>query len=281
MATFRTSDGLTLYYEVTGSGPPLLCLAGLTRNSRDFDPLRAALPGVQIITLDYRGRGLSEFDADAHNYNVLREARDAVDLIAHLGLGRVTLLGTSRGGLIAMAMAARHPETLSGVVLNDVGPEIGPAGIARIMEYLGQAPQVRDLDAAARQMQAENAHSFPGVPFDVWRQQAEAQFRATDAGLALRYDPRLRQAILEQAASEAAPDLWLFFDALKTLPVGLLRGANSDILLPETVAEMRRRHPGLIVSEVPDRGHVPFLDEPQSLDVIRAILAEAECLTLT
>ena len=85
----------------------------------------------------------------------------------------------------------------------------------------------------------------------------------------------------EQAASEKAPDLWLFFEALKRLPVGLLHGVNSDILLPETVAEMRRRHPGLIVGEVPDRGHVPFLDEPQCLDVIRAVLAEAECLTLT
>lgn len=281
MATFRTSDGLTLYYEVTGTGAPLLCLAGLTRNSRDFDPLRATLPDAQIITLDYRGRGLSEFDAESHNYNVLREGRDALELITHLGLDRVTLLGTSRGGLIGMALAASHPERLSGVILNDVGPEVSPHGLARIMDYLGEPPRQRDLDSAARHMQQDNAQAFPGVPFPVWRQQAEAQYRETDEGLALRYDPRLRHAILEQVASEKAPDLWLFFEALKTLPVGLLHGVNSDILLPETVAEMRRRHPGLIVAEVPDRGHVPFLDEPQSLEVIRAILAEAECLTLT
>ena len=240
-----------------------------------------SLDGVQVIALDYRGRGLSEFDEDYLNYNVLREGRDVLDLIGHLGLDNVTLLGTSRGGLIAMALAASHPEKLAGVILNDVGPEVCPGGIARIMEYLGRPPQVPDLDAAAQEMQQHHARTFPGVPLQVWRQQAEAQFRETSDGLALRYDPQLRHAILEQAASEKAPDLWLFFEALKRLPVGLLHGVNSDILLPETVAEMRRRHPGLIVGEVPDRGHVPFLDEPQCLDVIRAVLAEAECLTLT
>ncbi|MAC79743.1 MAG: alpha/beta hydrolase [Rhodobacteraceae bacterium] len=281
MATFRTSDGLTLYYEQTGSGPALLCLAGLTRNSRDFDPLRAALPDAQIITLDYRGRGLSEFDEDYLNYNVLREARDAVDLLNHLGLDRATVLGTSRGGLVAMEMAARYRDRLAGVILNDVGPEVSPAGIARIMDYLGRPPQQRTLDAAAVQMQQAHARDFPGLPLARWRQQVAAQFRETDDGLALRYDRHLRQAILEQAASEKAPDMWLFFEALKSVPAGLLHGVNSDILLPETVAEMRRRHPGLIVGEVPDRGHVPFLDEPQSLDVIRAVLTEAECLTLT
>lgn len=281
MATFRTSDGLTLYYETTGSGPALLCLSGLTRNSRDFDPLRAALTDVRIITLDYRGRGLSEFDEDYLNYNVLREARDAVELMTHLDLERATVLGTSRGGLIAMEIAARYRDRLSGVILNDVGPELGPAGMARIMEYLGRPPRQRTLDDAAAQMQQAHARDFPGLPIEVWRQQVAAQFRETDDGLALRYDPHLRQAILEQAASEKAPDLWLFFEALKSVPVGLLHGVNSDILLPETVAEMRRRHPGLIVGEVPGRGHVPFLDEPQSLEVIRAVLAEAECLTLT
>ncbi|MEM8731123.1 MAG: alpha/beta hydrolase [Pseudomonadota bacterium] len=281
MATFRTSDGLTLYYEVTGSGRPLLCLAGLTRNSRDFDPLRRVLTDARIITMDYRGRGLSEFDPVPLNYNVLREGRDALELIGHLGLDRATVLGTSRGGLIAMALAASHPEVLAGVILNDVGPEVGPGGIARIMEYLGRPPLSMTLDAAA--LEAKNAHakSFPNVPLKTWREHVEAQFRQTETGLALRYDVQLRHAILEQVASEKAPDLWLFFEALKTLPVGLIHGVNSDILLPETVAEMRRRHPGMSFAGVPDRGHVPFLDEPDSLRIIRAVLAEAECLTLT
>lgn len=281
MATFRTNDGLTLYYEDSGKGQPLLCLAGLTRNCRDFDPLRAALPGVRVIALDYRGRGLSEFDGDYLNYNILRESRDALGLMDHLGLETATVLGTSRGGLIAMELAASHAERLSGVILNDVGPELGAAGLARIMQYLGEPPQHPDFESAARAMQAEHAAEFPSVSLSVWRRQAEAQFRETETGLALRYDPRLRRAVLEQAASEKAPDLWLLFNALKSLPVGLLHGANSDILRPETVAEMRRRHPGLMVADVADRGHVPFLDEPQSLELIRAILAEAECLTLT
>ncbi len=281
MATFRTNDGLTLYYEDAGKGQPLLCLAGLTRNCRDFDPLRAALPGVRMITMDYRGRGLSEFDGDYLNYNILREARDALGLLDHLGLDQVTALGTSRGGLIAMEMAARQPDLLAGVILNDVGPELNAPGLARIMAALGEAPEQRDLDEAARAMQAENAPAFPGVPLSAWRRQAEAQFRETETGLALRYDPQLRRAVLEQAAADMAPDLWLLFKGLKSLPTGLLHGVNSDILRSETVAEMRRRHPGLMVAEVADRGHVPFLDEPQSLELIRAVLAEAECLTLT
>lgn len=281
MATFRTNDGLTLYYEDAGKGQPLLCLAGLTRNCRDFDPLRAALPGTRIIAMDYRGRGLSEFDSDFLNYNILREARDAIELLAHLRLDQVTVLGTSRGGLIAMEMAARRPELLAGVILNDVGPELSAIGLARIMAGLGEPPKARHLDAAARDMQAENAARFPGVPLSAWRRQAEAQFRETETGLALRYDLKLRRAVLEQAAADTAPDLWMLFKALKSLPAGLLHGVNSDILGAETVAEMRRRHPGLMVADVADRGHVPFLDEPQSLELIRAILAEAECLTLT
>ncbi len=275
MADFVTSDGLRLHYEDNGTGKPLLCLAGLTRNSRDFDPLRDTLPDVRIVTMDYRGRGLSDYDADFLNYNVLREGRDAVELLDHLGLETVTVLGTSRGGLIAMELAASHPDRLSGAILNDVGPEVGPAGIARIMQFLGMPSAVHTLDEMAQLLKAGHDGQFPGVPLAVWQRQAAAQFRETADGLDMLYDAHLRTAILEQAANQAMPDLWLFFEALKTMPTAVLRGANSDILLPETVEEMQRRHPGLLVSTVPDRGHVPFLDEPECLDTIRAILKEA------
>ena len=117
---------------------------------------------------------------------------------------------------------------------------------------------------------------FPGVPLEVWRKQAEYQYRPTEGRLELRYDPNLHKALLEQAATEATPDMWMFFKALRDLPLGVLRGANSDILSHETLEEMRRRHPGLIAAEVPDRGHVPFLDEPQSLSLIRQILDSAK-----
>lgn len=275
MASFTSSDGLRLFYEDEGTGQPLLCLAGLTRCSRDFEFLRPHVTDLRLIRLDYRGRGQSDYDPDYRNYNVLREAHDAIELLDHLALDRVSVLGTSRGGMIAMALAASHPDRLAGVILNDVGPVIEPAGIARIMDYVGKKPVSKTHDQAALALKQAMEPQFPGVPLSVWRKQAEIQYAATDQGLALRYDDGLHKALLDQAATGAIPDLWLFFEALRDIPTAVLRGANSDILGAGTVAEMHRRHPGLISAEVPDRGHVPFLDEPQSLDLIRRILEAA------
>ncbi|AAV97567.1 hydrolase, alpha/beta fold family (plasmid) [Ruegeria pomeroyi DSS-3] len=275
MAAFTTTDGLRLFYEDEGTGQPLLCLAGLTRCSRDFEFLRPHVTDLRLIRLDYRGRGQSDYDPDYRNYNVLREAHDVIELLDHLGLDRVTVLGTSRGGMIAMALAASHPDRLAGVILNDVGPVIEPAGIARIMDYVGKKPVSKTHDQAALALKQAMEPQFPGVPLSVWRKQAEIQYAASDQGLALRYDDGLHKALLDQAATGAIPDLWLFFEALRDIPTAVLRGANSDILGAGTVAEMHRRHPGLISAEVPDRGHVPFLDEPQSLDLIRRILETA------
>ncbi|MEX0278309.1 MAG: alpha/beta fold hydrolase [Ruegeria sp.] len=275
MAFFKTSDGLRIYYEETGSGAALLCLAGLTRNSKDFSYFAPHATDLRLITMDYRGRGQSDYDPDYMNYNVLSEAHDVVELLDHLGLKKVTILGTSRGGLIAMALAASNPERLAGVVLNDVGPVIEAAGIAKIMDYVGKRPAAKTYDEAAAALEQIMEPQFPGVSMDVWRRQAEIQFEQTDDGLKLRYDEALRKALLEQAASGATPDLWLFFEALRDIPTGVIRGANSDVLGAATVEEMHARHPGLISAEVPDRGHVPFLNEPQSLDIIRKILDAA------
>lgn len=274
MSTFKTSDGLRLHYTDTGKGQPLLCLAGLTRNGLDFSFLAPHVTDLRLITLDSRGRGASDYDADFMNYNVLREGHDVIELLDHLGLDKVTTLGTSRGGLLAMALAASHPERLSGVILNDIGPVVGARGIARIMDYVGKTPRAKTLDAAAADLKAAMEAEFPGVPLAVWRQQAEYQYRQTETGLELRYDPALHKALLEQAATGATPDMWMFFEALRALPLGVLRGANSDILDHQTLEEMHRRHPGMISDEVPDRGHVPFLDEPESLALIRQILEQ-------
>lgn len=272
MAFFTTSDDRRIYFEDTGAGLPVLCLAGLTRNSRDFSFLAPHVSDLRLITMDYRGRGNSDFDPDYMNYSVIRESLDAVELLDHLGLDRVVILGTSRGGLIAMALAASHPERLSGVILNDVGPVVEAAGIAKIMDYVGKPPVSETYDAAALALQHVMAPHFPGVSPDRWRQQVEFQYRQTGQGLALRYDPALRTALLEQAATGAPPDLWVLFDALRDIPTGAIRGANSDILGKETLIEMHNRHPDLMSAEIPDRGHVPFLDEPQSLDLIRKVL---------
>jgi len=273
MTRFTTSDGLGLYFEDTGSGQPLLCLAGLTRNCRDFDLLAPHLTGLRMIALDYRGRGKSDHAADFNSYNVMREALDVVELLDHLGLARVTILGTSRGGLIAMALAASHPDRVGGVILNDVGPVISADGIARIIDYVGRTPVSTTYDAAAA-LQAVLGPQFPGVALDIWRWQAQAMYEQTGTGLTLRYDLRLRDALLAQAEAGPPPDLWPLFDALRPLPTGVLRGANSDILAAETLTDMQARHPGLIAVTVPDRGHVPFLNEPQSLDLIHRILKD-------
>ncbi|WP_170604568.1 alpha/beta fold hydrolase [Ruegeria arenilitoris] len=272
MAFFTTSDGLRIHYEDSGTGKPLLCLAGLTRNSRDFSFFAPHANDLRMITMDYRGRGKSDYDPDFMNYNVLREAHDVIELLDHLNLDKVTILGTSRGGLIAMALAASNPDRLAGVILNDVGPVIEPVGIAKIMDYVGKEPVAATYDQAAALIQQEMEPKFPGVPLEVWRQQAEIQYAKSKSGLELRYDGALRKALLEQAAAGATPDLWLFFEALRNIPTGVIRGENSDVLGVDTVQKMHERHPGLISVEVPDRGHVPFLNEPQSLAIIRKVL---------
>jgi pimeloyl-ACP methyl ester carboxylesterase len=277
MSFFTTSDGKRLYYTDTGpeGARPILCLAGLTRNSDDFSFVAPHLADYRLIALDSRGRGQSEYDADYLNYNVLREGHDAIELLDHLGLDKVTVLGTSRGGLIAMALAAGQPARLTAVVLNDIGPVVGAGGIARIMDYVGKKPKAKTLDQAAIDMKAALEHEFPGVPLEVWRQQVAFQYQEIPGGLELRYDgTALHKALLEQGATGATPDMWMFFEALAKLPLAVVRGANSDILSHDTLEEMKRRHPGLIAAEVPDRGHPPFLDEPEALAAIRALLEQ-------
>lgn len=275
MAFFRTTDDKQIFYRDQGDGAPLLCLAGLTRCSRDFEFFEPHAGDLRFIAMDYRGRGKSDYDPDYMNYNVLREAHDVIELLDHLSLDKVTVLGTSRGGLIAMALAASHPERLAGVVLNDVGPVIETSGIARIMAYVGKKPVSKTREQAALALKEAMEPQFPGVPLEVWRKQAEIQFHETADGLELRYDDALHKALLEQAAAGATPDLWLFFEALKAIPTGVIRGVNSDVLGAGTLNEMHQRHPGLISTEVPDRGHVPFLNEPEALDIIQRILDRA------
>jgi pimeloyl-ACP methyl ester carboxylesterase len=276
MARFTTSDGLSLYYADEGTGQPVLCLAGLTRNSADFQFVLPHLAGCRVIRPDYRGRGQSDYAPDPMTYSILHEARDAVELLDHLGLDRVTLIGTSRGGLIAMALAHLYPGRLAGVVLNDIGPEVAGPGLDRIMDYVGKEPDLPDLDAAARALAHVSATGFPNVPLARWRAQAGAMYyEKPGGGLGLRYDARLRDALVGQAGAGDAPDLWQMFDAFGGLPLATIRGANSDLLSPGTFQEMQDRHPGMIAATVPDRAHVPFLDETQSLTAIRALLEQA------
>lgn len=268
---FKTSDGISLAFDDQGRGLPLLCLPGLTRNREDFDPVMGLARRLRLIRLDYRGRGASD-TADASTYTVAREAQDVIELIDHLNLPQVAILGTSRGGLIAMLLATTHLDRLSGVLLNDIGPVIEPQGLAAIAGYVGIRPEYADFDAAALGLQKAYATGFPDVSLSQWVVFARRIYRQTRDGLDLRYDPALRETVL--AALGSTPDLWPLFDALVDLPVAVLRGENSDLLSAETLAEMHRRHPALKSATVRGRGHVPFLDEPESTALIDAFLQE-------
>ena len=269
---FTAPDGTGLHYDDDGprDGKPVLCLAGLTRHGTDFDYLAPHVPDLRLLRMDYRGRGRSD-RADAATYQVAVEAADALALLDHLGLDRVAVIGTSRGGLIAMLLAATAKARLTGICLNDIGPEIAPEGLAAIKGYLGQPPGFLTYEEAARARVTRMA-GFEGVPMERWREEVAKHYVDGPDGLGLTYDPRLREPFL--AAFEApAPDLWPLFDAMEGLPVALIRGANSNLLMAATAAEMRRRRPDMIFADVPGRGHVPFLDEPEALAAIRAWVA--------
>jgi pimeloyl-ACP methyl ester carboxylesterase len=266
MARFTTSDGLSLHYTDAGEGLPLLCLSGLTRDGQDFDFVAPHLQGVRLIRMDYRGRGQSDW-GPVESYQIPVEARDALELLDHLGIAQAAVLGTSRGGLIAMVLAASAKDRLLGVALNDIGPALAPEGLRVIEGFLGRNPAFRSFEEAA-EARAAAMTGFPGVPAERWQAEVRMLFRAGPEGLVIPYDPALREAVLGGGA-QPAPDLWPLFDALKGLPLAAIRGANSDLLSPETFAEMKARRPDMIAVEVPDRGHIPFLDEPESLDALQ------------
>ncbi|MCB2116135.1 MAG: alpha/beta hydrolase [Rhodobacteraceae bacterium] len=267
MQHFTASDGARLAYTDEGEGLPVLCLAGLTRAGSDFDFVAPHLKDVRLIRPDYRGRGASEWTGAA-TYTVPREAQDALELMTHLGLEQVAVLGTSRGGLIAMALAATMKARLLGICFNDIGPVIERTGLEKIFDYVGRNPAAKSIDELVSKLPNAMA-GFANVPGARWRAFGERLYTETGSGLHIRYDPELRTSFL--AAFEGpAVDLWPLFDACAGLPLALIRGANSDLLSPETAAEMRRRRPDMVFADVPDRAHVPFLDEPESLAAIRA-----------
>ena len=265
MPRFTAPDGTGLHYTDEGSGPPLICLPGLTRNGADFDHIAPHLSHLRLIRPDYRGRGASD-RADPATYAVPQEAADTLALMDHLGLDRAAILGTSRGGFIAMTLAATARDRLTAVALNDIGPEIAPQGLATIAGYIGRNPPQRTYEEAARARAAQWTR-FEGVPHARWLAEVRAHYRETPDGLVIRYDPALARVFAE-ANAQPLPDLWPLFDALEGLPLALVRGANSDLLTADCADEMARRRPDMARADVPGRGHVPFLDEPEALAVL-------------
>ncbi|WP_425091338.1 alpha/beta fold hydrolase [Tropicimonas sp. S265A] len=270
MPHITAPDGARLFYADEGTGTPVLCLSGLTRTTRDFDYAMPALAGCRVIRMDYRGRGQSDW-ADYKSYTLMQEGTDALQLLDHLGLAQAAILGTSRGGLIAMGLALAARDRLLGVCLNDIGPVLHPDGLEVIMGYIGRNPVYKTHADMAADMPSLMS-GFANVPESRWLEEVQKHYTETPRGLQITYDPKLRDAVIEAGAIPGA-DLWQFFDALTGLPTAVIRGANSDLLSAETLAEMRARRPDLIWAEVPDRAHIPYLDEPEAVDVLKRWIA--------
>ncbi len=275
MAAFTTSDGLEIFFLDEGdrTALPVLCLPGLTRNETDFDHVAPHLRDVRLIRMAFRGRGRSGRDGNFRNYAVPVEARDALELLDHLDISRAAILGTSRGGIVAMYLAATNRHRLAGVALNDIGPVLESEGRENILGFLGKQPQETSIEELAQAM-ADRTPGFVGVPRERWEFLTANSVIDTASGFRLNYDPKLRDAVLEQTRHSL--DAWPFFDALEGLPLALLRGENSGLLSAGTAAEMRRRRPDMIYAEIPDRGHCPFLDEPESVAAIRRWLQQLQ-----
>ena len=267
---YTSEDGLRLAYRDGGAGLPVIALAGLTRHGGDFNFVAPHLQDVRLIRPDYRGRGGSAW-ADFSTYTIEQEARDVLALMDRLGLEKAAFLGTSRGGLIAMLLAATARDRVAGVCLNDIGPVIEPAGVTAIGSYLRRNPAAKTYEDAAV-ARANAAVGFRNVPPERWLADVKTLFDATPDGLKITYDPALRDAFL--AAGPDIPPLWPLFDALVGLPIALVHGAGSDILSEATVGEMRARRSDMHYARIEDRGHVPWLDEPEALKVIRGWLGD-------
>jgi len=274
---FDSQDGLRLFarvYEGPGAAAPVVvCLHGLTRNSRDFEDLAAHLATrYRVIVPDVRGRGLSARDPKFNNYQIPVYLGDLQRLLAGLGAARVAIIGTSMGGLMAMVLAATQPALLSGIVLNDVGPEVDPAGLERIRGYVGKSAPVRDWAGAVAQARLVYGSAWPGLDEARWEKIARASYRADAQGVPQPdSDPMIAEPLKD--TSKAAPDLWPLWGAIAKVPILAIRGAHSDILSAATLARMQREKPDLRTLEVADRGHVPLLDEPESLAAIDGFLA--------
>jgi pimeloyl-ACP methyl ester carboxylesterase len=256
----------------------VVCLPGLTRNVRDFHYLATYLSRHpekprNVYCLDYRGRGRSQYDRDWRNYVPFIELLDTLDLLTIKGLNRLAVVGTSRGGLIAMLMAAMRPTAMGAVVLNDIGPVIETRGLARIVGYVGRMPLPKTWPEAAMLLREMNGHAFPEFDETQWEEMAQELFDERRGRPALAYDRRLARAFGTIDLSRAIPDLWPQFAALAQVPAYVIRGENSDILSAETLQAMIARHPNLRAMTVPDQGHAPVLKEAETVEAIGAFLA--------
>lgn len=272
-------DGLRLHYRDYAGDPArprLLCIPGLTRNVRDYEALAARLAGRwRVIVVELRGRGESAYAKDPMSYVPLTYLQDLEALVAELKLDRFVAIGTSLGGILTMLMASTHPERIAGAVLNDVGPEIDPAGLGRIRGYVGKANWHPTWMHAARAVADANADVYPDYAIEQWLDMAKRLYRLNSAGrIVLDYDMKIAEPF-RLPGNEAGPDMWRAFEALTAKPLLIVRGETSDILSAATAETMHKRAVGSELVTVPATGHAPTLTEPEAAAAIDRLLARA------
>lgn len=282
---YTSDDGLRLYARdyAAASGfaqLPVICIHGLTRNSADFDEVAPliARQGRRVIAIDVRGRGNSAWDSNPAHYNLQVYSRDVVKLMHDLGIARAVFIGTSMGGLITMTLAVRHLHLIAAAVLNDVGPLLSQRGLARIAAYAGKGAQLRSWDDAAAYLRSINEVAFPHygpADWDKWARRAYVE--SAPGVLAMRYDANIGLAIRAGAVRSSSMMANFAFKRLaRRRPTLLVRGAISDLVEAEQVAQMRAMAPALACAEVADVGHAPMLSEPQAQAALRAFLSNVD-----
>ncbi|MGH6664812.1 MAG: alpha/beta fold hydrolase [Pseudolabrys sp.] len=284
-AFISAADGLRLHARCHGPRSarslPVVCLPGLARTAADFDALadRLAIDTTRprrVIALDYRGRGQSGYDRDPARYNFQVELADVLAVITALDAAHAIFVGTSRGGILAMMLAAVRPSAIAGVVLNDIGPVIEPKGLMRIKGYVGKLPQPRSFEEGAEILRRLFDAQFPKLGPDDWLASAHRTFRQENGALVPTYDINLAKTLEGVDFDKPFPPLWAQFDALANVPMLVIRGENSDILSSATVEAMRARRAEMETIEAPDQGHAPRLAEPDIIARIGAFVARCE-----
>lgn len=283
---YTSTDGLKLHIREWGepsSALPVVCLAGLTRNHIDFETVAERLSKTRrVVAFDYRGRGLSDRDADASHYDLLVENADILAGLTHLNIAQAIIIGTSRGGLHSLLFTLTRPTLMRGLVLNDIGPVIENEGLKRIRNYVGKVPRPTSWDdAVAIAKKVMSAH-FTSLSDDDWLAYARGTFVETaDGQFELSYDPTLMKGLEALDLDKPFPTLWPQFDALSLGPVPVLtiRGEHSDLLSEATLAEMATRHPRFSSLTVPGQGHAPLLRDEASLRRIEDFISEIDPLT--
>lgn len=274
---WTSRDGLKLHfrdYAGRADRPPVLCLPGLTRNARDFGHVAQRLAGEwRVLCVDLRGRGESAYAKDSASYNPLQYADDLGELFAQERLDRVVAFGTSLGGLLTMIMAMTAPQRLAGVLLNDVGPEVNPAGLERIRGYVGQGRSFPTWMHAARALEETQGPAFPGYAIADWLAMAKrCMVLGSNERIHFDYDMKIAEPFA-QPQGVTGVDLWPGIAALKDVPSLLLRGELSDVLAGDVHARMAAMLPLAEAVTVPGVGHAPMLDEPEAVAGIDRLLA--------